>query len=50
MTIVNPKALDKRIQGTQVQFQAKLFIGKEYTAYGRAFLNDEGDEGQTPAV
>jgi len=38
--ITNPVGIDSPIQALQAQFLAHLFVGKTYSSYGRAFLNE----------
>jgi hypothetical protein len=45
MTIETPVGIDIPIQNLQNRFTEKLFPGKKYTSYGRAFIMD-----QTPMV
>ncbi len=46
--ITNPVGIDAPIQTLQAQFLAKLFTGKTYQSYGRAFLNEKN--GTIPEV
>ena len=46
--ITDPKGIDAPIQTLQAQFLAKLFVGKLYQSYGRAFLNERN--GTIPEV
>jgi hypothetical protein len=46
--ITNPVGIDSPIQTLQAQFLAHLFVGKTYSSFGRAFLNERG--GTIPEV